>query len=618
MDNKYYVPPNHYEGRYENIETIEESTIEMDFRKDNFEQAGVPIISNGELARGYPLEEPFMIVAGTGSGKTRRLIMQFALSNIKAGNPFVIHDPKGEHYKHLAPELEKHGYKVFIYNLRNPEIGERYNLCEYPAILYKTGKKRRADELFQGLIDTFIGSVKSEKEPYWHTTSATHLSGVAELVCDLTTSNNVTINNIYNVHLQGCERMYGSNAMKEYFKKHEDKSYWKLIAPYANAPTETRQSLDSVLTSAISPFVRNESIVDQALNSTFEVADLVEEKTALFIITRDESSVYDCLVSALIDQIYEIVIDIAEEKYNGRLKRKLSFILDEFGNLPAINNINSKITVSRSRNVSWMLCCQSLEQLNLVYGADIAKIIIGNCNLAYMYSSDINLLKMISELCGKTTDEITHEEKYLLSVEQLRHFNKKDGQTLFLLERLHPFIGYLPDISQYGIIPMEAINLPIREKQDFRPLDFKSIVVKEHEGALKQKSQEIKAAFGNRIPTFEEFMAEMKKKEEGALDIDKTIKEIDERIAEIDAEEAIENFKKKRNLRDIEIIKMESAPRTARVLSPVIGLSENLIKIILKKASLNERCVIGGIPKENMEQTLLKLNSIGTIAKEVN
>ena len=98
MDNKYFVPPNHYEGRYENIETIEESTIEMDFRKDNFEQAGVPIISNGKLARGYPLEEPFMIVAGTGSGKTRRLIMQFALSNIKAGNPFVIHDPKGEHY----------------------------------------------------------------------------------------------------------------------------------------------------------------------------------------------------------------------------------------------------------------------------------------------------------------------------------------------------------------------------------------------------------------------------------------------------------------------------------------------------------------------------------------
>lgn len=512
MAKQYYISENINEGTFEDWETILDATFEMDFDADYMEKDGVPIVSDGHLARGYPLEQPMMVVAATGSGKTRRLIIQFLISCILSACSMLINDPKGELYKHTKKLLEKLGYKIIVIDLRNLDNGERFNFCEHPARLYKAGSTRRADEMFQAMFDTFMATVRSEKDPFWHTTGAAYLTGLAELCCDIFPAEKVTINTIYELHIQGNKRFGGSTYLKTYLEMHEDKPYYKLIAPYINAPNDTRASLDAVLTSAISKFCRNSSVVDQTTNSTFEIADLVEEKTALFIISRDESTVYNALITAMVNEIYEVIIDMAEEKYNGRLPRRLSIVLDEFGNLAPIDDINTKITVSRSRNVGWCLCCQSLDQLTLKYTADVAKIILGNCNIAYMYSSDINLLKMLSDLCGKTTDEYTHESKPLLSVEQLRHFDKNDGQTLFLLERMRPFVGFLPDISEYNIVPEEKAEFRKRKKQIIEKVDFESIVKEEKRRKMLEKTNNIEEdfPFGRRppgVPTFEEFMA---------------------------------------------------------------------------------------------------------------
>lgn len=509
---QYYISENVNEGTFEDWETILDATFEMDFDADSMEKDGVPIVSDGHLARGYPLEQPMMVVAATGSGKTRRLIIQFLISCILSDCSVLINDPKGELYKYTKKLLEKRGYKIIVIDLRNLDYGERFNFCEHPARLYKLGFTRRADEMFQAMFDTFMATVRSEKDPFWHTTGAAYLTGLAELCCDLLPAEKVTINTIYEMHIQGNKRFGPNTYLKTYLEMHEDKPYYKLIAPYINAPNDTRASLDAVLTSAISKFCRNASVVDQTTNSTFNISDLIEKKTALFIISRDESTVYNALITAMVNEIYEVVIDMAEEKYNGRLPRRLSIVLDEFGNLAPIDDINAKITVSRSRNVGWCLCCQSLDQLTLKYTADVAKIILGNCNIAYMYSSDINLLKMLSDLCGKTTDEYTHESKPLLSVEQLRHFDKNDGQTLFLLERMRPFVGFLPDISEYNIIPEEKAEFKKRKPQVIEKVNFEAIVKEEKRIQMMEKTGQVEdnSPFGHRppgVPTFEEFMA---------------------------------------------------------------------------------------------------------------
>ena len=112
MAKHYYVSENVNEGTFEDWETIVDSTFEMNFDADYMEKDGVPIVSDGHLARGYSLEQPMMVVAATGSGKTRRLIIQFLISCILSACSMLINDPKGELYKHTKKMLEKLGYKV--------------------------------------------------------------------------------------------------------------------------------------------------------------------------------------------------------------------------------------------------------------------------------------------------------------------------------------------------------------------------------------------------------------------------------------------------------------------------------------------------------------------------
>ena len=662
MAKQYYVSENINEGTFEDWDTILDATFEMNFDADSMEKDGVPIVSDGHLARGYPLEQPMMVVAATGSGKTRRLIIQFLISCILSACSILINDPKGELYKFTKKILEKLGYKIIVIDLRNLDYGERFNFCEHPARLYKLGFTRRADEMFQAMFDTFMASVKSEKDPFWHTTGAAYLTGLAELCCELFPAEKVTINTIYEMHIQGNKRFGNSTYLKTFLEMHEDKPYYKLIAPYINAPNDTRASLDAVLTSAISKFCRNSSVVDQTTNSTFEISDLIEKKSALFIISRDESTVYNALITAMVNEIYEVAIDMAEEKYNGRLPRRLSIVLDEFGNLAPIDDINAKITVSRSRNVGWCLCCQSFDQLTLKYTADVAKIILGNCNIAYMYSSDINLLKMLSDLCGKTTDEYTHESKPLLSVEQLRHFDKDDGQTLFLLERMRPFVGFLPDISKYNIVPEEKAEFKKRKPQVIERIDFESIVKEEKrrqllqvmDSAEKDKSEisrknskrkvedsrEIKINDTSNTSKNEDAKEDISLLDEEERDfyISRLIAEMDRQIAELKEKDNVDDCEKKQdeeNGKDISeknyidtdvkkvtssivFRKIESFEKTSAVISECLGAPPEIGNILLRQALSRKRHTIRRIPRDKALMMITEFNRIGTIATKID
>ena len=84
------------------------------------------------------------------------------------------------------------------------------------------------------------------------------------------------------------------------------------------------------------------------------------------------------------------------------LKRKAYFILDEFGNLPKLENIEGMVTVGRSRGIRYLFVLQSFSQLNAKYGKDIADIVKTNCNVKiFIGSDDPETRREFSELCGQ-------------------------------------------------------------------------------------------------------------------------------------------------------------------------------------------------------------------------
>lgn len=574
------------EVRFESEEEIKDRYTEVNFESGDVMGAGVPIISTGRTAYVDDSEASTFVVGASGSGKTRKILMPYTLSCIRKNENLVIHDPKGEINRYMYRELEKKGYEVIVLDYRRPLRGDRYNPLEYPSKIYKEGNTSRAAEMFQAFSETMFSDRKSEKDRFWDLTAASYMTGLSLLQAELLPEKECTINHLYDLHIQGDGKYGRSKYIKEYYNRPgaKDAPSYKLAAPAINAPSDTQGGLYSVYTSCLTPFVLNEDIIDATANSTFDVRDLVEKKCAVFIITKDEGSVYNKLISATIDQMYERLIDIAEEEYDGRLPRRINFILDEFGNLAAINNMSGKITAGRSRNIRWLIVCQSMDQLRLLYENKGASIIFGNCaNLVYLYSTDIMLLQRISAMCGLYSDELTGAKHPLMSMDHLRYLNKDKGEVLLLLERARPFVGYLPDISAYPVSPTQHVNVCERERQTLNPIDFQEIVNKQKRELMekkmaeengKSKSDEV-LPFGCEPGEMELSVVDLNEDEMNGRekkgtpiippeDIDRMIAEIDRKIAQLEEEERLENDQKMKRLNFNGVMQDEKGNRFIR------------------------------------------------------
>lgn len=143
--------------------------------------------------------------------------------------------------------------------------------------------------------------------------------------------------------------------------------------------------------------------------SDIRIDALDERPTALFIKIPDEKQNRHFIVTLLITQAYKALVGKARRNYRSgatkdeELKRTVYVIMDEFGNLPKFPNIDSIITVGRSRKIFMMPIVQSFSQLVNKYGKEVADTIKSNCNVKiFIGSTDKDTINEFSELCGKT------------------------------------------------------------------------------------------------------------------------------------------------------------------------------------------------------------------------
>jgi type IV secretion system protein VirD4 len=191
-------------------------------------------------------------------------------------------------------------------------------------------------------------------------------------------------------------------------------------------------------------FTVQKSLTAMLSETDFDMGKIGLEKTAVFLITQDEKTTLNFLVSLFVKQLYQVLIDKAQES-GGRLPVRVNFLLDEFAQLPKIPDMASMMSAARSRNIRFALYVQSLKSLESKYGGCDAHTIMANCvNRVFLTSRELPLLRELSELCG--TDQY---DKPLLTISDLQRLSKRDGEALVLCERLYPYVTALPDIDDY-------------------------------------------------------------------------------------------------------------------------------------------------------------------------
>ena len=120
--------------------------------------------------------------------------------------------------------------------------------------------------------------------------------------------------------------------------------------------------------------------------TTFSMEEIGKEKTAIFLVVPDEKTTYHFLAALFISQCYESLLDQADA-CKGTLPVRVNFILEEFCNMPQLDDIVPMLTAARSRNIRFHLVIQSYSQMKDKYNENVSRTIMDNCgNLIYLHT----------------------------------------------------------------------------------------------------------------------------------------------------------------------------------------------------------------------------------------
>lgn len=154
--------------------------------------------------------------------------------------------------------------------------------------------------------------------------------------------------------------------------------------------------------------------------TSFDEIDLTlpgKQKCAYFCITSDQDSTFDFLSSLFMTFIFIKLVRYAD-KYGeeGKLPVAVHILADELANTGAILELNKKISVIRSRNLSISCIFQNLPQMQNRYPYNQWQEIIGNCDTQlFLGCTDEVTATFISNRSGDVTVGVSSEAKQLNS-----------------------------------------------------------------------------------------------------------------------------------------------------------------------------------------------------------
>ena len=363
---------------------------------------------------------------GTGSGKTYNLVMPNLANHGECS--YVATDPKGELLRRMGRGFEQDGYTVQVVD--TIDLG---NSAGYDPLRYITREEdilSVTSLLLDGISPNRFGCV----DPFWDLSAELLLRALIGILWLLE-------------HVDGCFAPEGDFAgERKYLKMNRLLDLIPLItvteandgevkcpldylvegletggiecamfepAPEAYGPVQYRafrsaaaRTLKSIIITLQADLSKLNTAEMRRVFEHDEVRlDAIDEgKRFLDVKISDSDPAKAFLANIFIKQLVIEAERVADASSEGRLSRPLMFVLDEFPNIGKLPQFERTIATVRSRGISFLLCAQSISQLEGVYGDAAAKTILDNCDtVVYMGSgSSIETAQFVAALCGES------------------------------------------------------------------------------------------------------------------------------------------------------------------------------------------------------------------------
>ena len=406
-----------------------------------------------------------MIIGSTGSGKTTRYVEPTIqiLAHTKTKPSLVISDPKGELYSHHAKMLKSQGYDIKVLDLREPYASARWNPLKRSYDFFQRARNLEKEVVVRKGInpaDLKLGITAKEYSTEWwefngraYATKSMlendleskrqellgaayeELKDIASVLCPIENKNDASwdrgardfVNailiamledseneelgmtlekfNFYNVNkianLRDSDPDNKLDSLRNYFYGRPKFSNALALANVVvNNSPKTADNYLGIVTTRLGLF-NDQSMCYLTSATDIDFTTLADKPTAFFIKIPDEKEVRHPIATICISQLYKTLVEIAG-KHGGSLPRNVHFLLDEFANLPKIENISTIITVARSRKIFFHLVVQSYSQLAIKYGEEVAETLRSNCNIhIFIGTTDQKTKEEFSKRCGE-------------------------------------------------------------------------------------------------------------------------------------------------------------------------------------------------------------------------
>ena len=576
----------------------------VDPKAYNADAAGIVVINTGDKIWVDDGEAHNIVIGATGSGKTQAVVFPMVQSLAKKGESMIITDPKGEIYEQTANMLKERGYNIVVLNFRSPQNGNAWNPMALPYQLYKEGNSDKAIELLDDLALNILYEEKNgNADPFWEKSAADYFTGLALGLFEDAEEEQINLNSMNLMSNLGEERFGGpnNNYIKEYFNsKDPSRPAYVNASGTVFSAEDTKQGVLSTFKQKVKLFSSRDNLSEMLSYSDFDMKEIGRQRTAVFMVVQDEKKTLHPLATIFIKQVYETLIDVAQES-GGKLPFRTNFILDEFANMPPLKDVTTMVTAARSRLIRFTFIIQNYAQLTQVYGKENAETIKGNCNIMYLISSELSALEEISKLCGekKSGEKDKTASTPLVTVSDLQRLQQYECISLRL--RTMPFkTKLIPNWKMDWGRKYENAAYPTREKREVALFDIREFVkeMKKQKMAEMMKNTEeetggagmpmgMNPMFGaNPFAMNNPFAApRMAQSEDSSFNVDDLVKRIDAKIAELEEEERKE---KEEEERQQAMARGHVAPAAIPAKEPTTNETTTTVNDVVSKADLNQ------------------------------
>ena len=314
-----------------------------------------------------------MLVFGPpGSGKSTSYVLTYIAQAILRRHSVCVSDTKGEVYAKTAELARRHGYRVLRLDLKDPEHSDGWHVL----------KELRHDDM-RALIfaKTVMANTNSDGGKDIHAAPEESLLKACCLYQER------------HPKLDPAQRtFYNAFAMLLNSAETLDASFMAAASEHGNCMQIVMDSYATFLQG--SPNLRGNIITGLAnrlqvlasppvkeMTSTDEIdfTSMGKEPTILYISMSDQHQTMSFLASLAFSFAFLDLVDLADHSPGQRLKVPVHFLMEEFGNLGYIPNIDKYLSTARSRGISINLVIQSLAQLESVYEESMTDIILADC-----------------------------------------------------------------------------------------------------------------------------------------------------------------------------------------------------------------------------------------------